>query len=111
MSGSPLYRDTFALCGVLFEETAAGSGGSAVGRRLHEGALRLLDDVTLALGGFERHERLRDADAELLTLRTHLQLAYELEMLPEQSFLALAEQADAIGRQIGGWLKKLGRRG
>ena len=109
MRGSPLYRDAFALCGVLLEEVEREAPYERLRRRLCDGALRLLDDVTLAFAGFGRQDRLEDADAELATLRTHLRLAYELEVFEEEMFLALADQADAIGRQIGGWLKKLRR--
>ncbi len=109
MSASPLYRDTFALCGVLFEELDPETPFESLNWHLQGGALRLLDHVTLALGGFELGEHLHGADAELATLRAHLHLAHELHVLPEESFLALAEQADAIGRQIGGWLRKLRR--
>ena len=111
MNGSPLYRDTLAFCGVLLEELAATplEGLEPLGRRLAEGALRLLDDVALALAGMERRERLEDADAELCTLRHHLLLAGELTLLGEEAFLGLAEQADTIGRQLGGWQKKLRR--
>ncbi len=109
LRGSPLYRDAFALCGVLLEEVEREAPYERVRRRLGDGAVRLLDDVTLAFAGFGRRERLEDADAELATLRTHLKLAYELEILEEEMFLALAGQADAVGRQIGGWLKKLRR--
>lgn len=108
MAATPLHRDTLALCGVLLEELE-GHGYDDLRRRLAGGSLRLLDQVTLALGGFERGERLHDADAELATLRVHLQLAYELGILDEDTFLALAEQADTVGRQLGGWLKKLRR--
>ncbi len=109
LRGSPLYRDTFALCGVLLEEIEREAPYQRLRRRLGDGALRLLDYVTLAFAGFGRLDRLEDADAELATLRTHLRLAYELEVLEEELFLALAAQADAVGRQIGGWLKKLRR--
>ncbi len=107
MKGSPLYRDAFALCGVLLEELERETSHQRLRRRLGDCALRLLDEVTLAFGNFGRRERLEDADAELAVLRTHLRLAYELEVLEEEMFLALAEQADAVGRQLGGWLKKL----
>ncbi len=109
MKGSPLYRDAFALCGVLLEEVEREAPYERLRRRLGDGALRLLDDVTLAFAGFGRRDRLEDADAELATLRTHLRMAYELEVFEEEMFLALAEQADAVGRQIGGWLKKIRR--
>lgn len=111
MIGSPLYRDAIALCGVLLEELEGGARHPGLRRRLEEGALRLLDDVALALAGLDRLDRVEDADVELRTLRVHLHLAYELEVLEEEVFLALAGQADAVGRQVGGWLKKLRRRG
>lgn len=106
----PLYRHTLALCGVLLEELDRGRDHEALRRRLTEGALRLVDDVVLALGDFERAERLLSADAELRTLRAHLHLAFELELVNEALFLALADQVDTIGRQLGGWLKKAGRK-
>ena len=111
MTASPLYRDTFALCGVLLEEVEASPGFTVLRRRLAEAALRLLEDISLALAGFERLEAVTAADAELRMLRTHLQLAYELEVFGEETFLALAEQANTVGRQLGGWLKKLTRDG
>lgn len=109
MKPAPLYRDTLALCGVLLEETEAGTALGPLRRRLAEGAIRLLDEVTLALAGFDRAERLQAADAELCTLRAQLRLAVELELLEDESFLDLAEQADRVGRQVGGWLAKLRR--
>ena len=109
MKGSPLYRDAFALCGVLLEELERETRYGRLRRRLGDTALRLLDSVTLAFGNFGRRDRLEEADAELAVLRTQLRLAYELEVLGEEMFLALAEQADLVGRQLGGWLKKLRR--
>ncbi len=110
MTGSPLYRDSLALCGVLLHELAGGESYAALRRHLEEGALRLVDQVSLALAGMDRRERVEGADAELQALRAHLHLALELGMVDEEGFLALAEQADAVGRQLGGWLKKLRRR-
>ena len=107
MKGSPLLRDTFGLCGVLLDGVRAPE--SPVEQRLAEGALRLLDHVSLALAGFSRAEQVRTADAELCMLRSHLLLAFELGLLAEEPFLALSEQADQVGRQLGGWLKRLVR--
>jgi len=106
MKSSPLYRDAFALCGVLLDELDESQGCEAMVRRLTGGALRLLEQVSLALHGFARDDRLEDADAELCVLRTHLSLAMSLGKLEEGVFLDLMEQADAVGRQIGGWRKK-----
>jgi len=65
----------------------------------------------LALQGRGRRDRLLDADDALQTLRGHLLLAYDLGMLPEDAFVALTEQVDLVGRQVGGWLKRAGRDG
>ena len=107
MIGSPIYRDTLALAGVLLEDLAEVAAYPVLCRRLEDGALRLLDQVALALCGLDRRERVETADAELQALRAHLHLALELRLLDEESYLALVQQADAIGRQLGGWLKKL----
>jgi len=109
MNGSPLYRDTLALCGVLLQEIDTVPGFAALRHRLAEGALRLLDEVSLAVAGYDRLERVQSADAELQALRSHLHLAFELALFDEETFLAVGEQTDAIGRQVGGWLKKLRR--
>ncbi len=110
MKDTPLFRDTFALCGVLFEVLEAHGDHAPLRRRLYDGALRLLDLVTLAAGDFDRFDRLADADEESHALRPHLALAFELGLIDEACFLGFAEQMDSIGRQIGGWLKRLDAR-
>ncbi len=89
MTGAPIYRDTLALCGVLLAELELAAGYERLRGRMADAALRLLDAISLALAGFDRLERVADADAALCTLRTHLQLALELELLDEDAFLAL----------------------
>ncbi len=108
MKGAPIYRDTFSLCGVLLAEVEAWAGHEALRRRLGQVALRLLEQVTLALGDRpDREHHLRGADLELRLLRTHSGLALELGLLEEDLYLDLVEQADLVGRQVGGWLRKL----
>lgn len=110
MSGpAPIYRDTLVLCAGLLEETERGEHQVLLRRRIANGALRLLDHLSLALAGFDRRERLAAADAELQTLRSQLLLGWELEVIGEPALLAFAERAEAVGRQIGGWRKKLER--
>lgn len=106
---APLHHDVVALAGVLLEELETGRSFPGLRRRLADGALRLVDAVTLAVAGFDRADRLDAADAELRTLRTHIGLALDLGVVPEGLFLALAEQIDLVGRQIGGWLRALER--
>lgn len=106
MKDTPLHRDTLALCGVLLEDMGE-VGTEVLGRHLATNALHLLDDVTLAVAGHRRRDRLEDADAGLRLLRTHLRLAHELGLFDRDLFLDLAGQADLVGRQLGGWLKRL----
>ena len=106
MRDTPLHRDTVALSGVLLESLDA---ADSLRDRLARVALDLVEDVTLAVAGNDdrRRERLEDADTGLRLLRTHLELSRSLGLFDEGDYLDLAEQADIVGRQIGGWLKSL----
>ena len=107
MREAPLHRDALALCGVLLQELEQAPAHEHLALRLAEGVLRLVDAVTLALHESDPYGPLTGADAELATLRAHLLLALELGVIDEDSYLDLSEQADRVGRQIGGWLRKL----
>jgi hypothetical protein len=109
MKDAPIYRDTYSFCGVMLDELGMMGHQPELRERLARGALRLLDRIVLAVEGIDRHDNLLDADAELRLLRTHLRLALDLVLLEEGVFLDLVEQADLIGRQLGGWLNKLER--
>lgn len=106
MKDTPVYRDAFALCGVLMQEFGSVEPYLALRRRLVDHACSLLESIVLALEGRRRQERLRDADEALRLVRAYLALAYELKILPLHSYLAYMQHLDGIGRQIGGWLKK-----
>ncbi|MBF0108655.1 MAG: four helix bundle protein [Magnetococcales bacterium] len=104
---APIHGDTMKLAAMVLRlADVPALNRSPLGRRLQEGVLRLLDHVILALAGFDRKQHLIAADAELQTLRGQLLLALEMEWLEEESFLALAEIAHQVGRQLGGWIKK-----
>lgn len=105
MKETPLHRDTLALCGVVLEEMGE-PGAEILSQRLASSALAVLEDVTLALAGREPNTHLEDADGSLQLFRTHLRLAYHLGLLDEEDFQDFAEQADVVGRQVGGWLKR-----
>lgn len=70
-------------------------------------SLALLDAVALALRGVDREEQLATADEVLVELRLRLRLAHQTGLLDERQMLYALEQADQIGRQIGGWRKRL----
>lgn len=109
MKAPSIQRDAVALAGVLLEELEAIHGFVDMKRALAAGAIRLLDEIVLASAGFDRAARLDAADAELALLRARLDLARALDLFDDATFLELMDQADVIGRQIGGWLGKLRR--
>ncbi len=109
MKASSHDRDAVALCGVPIDELETSASYAVLRRRLTEGAIRLVDRVTLSVHGFDAAESLRSADAELQTLRTHLRLAHDMSIVDEELYVDCVEQAGDIGRQIGGWRKKLAR--
>jgi len=69
--------------------------------------LALLDAVVLALKDIDRREQLAAADLGLIRLRLRIRLAVETELIDERQGIFLLTQTDAIGRQIGGWIKTL----
>lgn len=69
--------------------------------------LRLLDSIVLALKARDRLEALDEADRTLLQLRQRLRLAVPQTLLDERQALHGLERCDDIGRQLGGWLRRL----
>lgn len=104
---APLHRDAMALTGVLLQELSERTEHPPLRERLAHAALRLLESITLALRSDEPHGHLRDADESLQILRTHLSLAQKLHLLEDDTYLAFVEQGDKLGRQLGGWLRRL----
>lgn len=82
-------------------------GSGALAGAIHNDALTLLDHVVLALKGVDRRHHIDEADATNALLRVRLRLAHQLELFDERRMLFLIEQLDDIGRQLGGWLRRL----
>ena len=61
----------------------------------------------LALKGFERDEQILRADEAATLLRAHLRLVHDCGGLPERQLVHVLGQLDEIGRQIGGWQRRL----
>ena len=68
----------------------------------------LLENVSLALSGHATATRIAEADEDLVLLRIHLRLAAEKRLIDQRRLLHANEQLRDIGRQIGGWRKRLG---
>jgi hypothetical protein len=70
-------------------------------------SLALLDQITLALQDRDRELNLEAADETLTAVRLRLRLAEALGWLDARQLMHAIGLADAIGRQIGGWQRKL----
>lgn len=106
MKEAPLYVQSHDLARWLL--TALGEG-DALGRRLHEDGLRLLDAVVLALKGFERQAHIEEADALAALLRVRLRLACDLGRIDDRQLVHATGELDSIGRQLGVWYRRVAR--
>jgi len=50
---------------------------------------------------------LQKAGGKLDLLKFFLQIAWELRALDEKKYISISEHLDEIGRQLGGWHRKL----
>lgn len=113
MKEAPLFIRAFDLHSWLLDRLdgpkASGhtSGYEQVRRSVLIESRELLHAVSLALASFDTPERLVAADGHATLLRVHLRLASEKNLLGDRQLLhANGELAD-IGRQIGGWQRRL----
>lgn len=102
---APLYRDATRLYEYL--APICSSDPRPLSAALQTGALRLAEAIVLALKDRDRDQRLDEADERLLLLRLHLRLGESTKLLTSGQALHAAAIADEIGRQLGGWRKKL----
>lgn len=102
---APLFTHCFDLAAWILGHFNTREG--VLAHDLCTRSLGLLDAVTLALRDVDRQERLETADIVLVELRLRLRLAHEAGLLDERQMLHALAQADDIGRQIGGWRKRL----
>jgi hypothetical protein len=104
-SPAPLFVHSFDLAGWVLGRF--GERQDTLSAELCRHTLSLLDRVTLALQGNERALRLDDADEILVGVRLRLRLAEQLGLVDERQLMYALDLADSIGRQIGGWQKRL----
>ena len=104
---APLFVHAFDLAAWVLGHFA--EPGDALSRDLCAKTLTLLDLVTFALQDRERDLRLADADEVLIKVRLRLRLAGQLGRLDERALMHALGLADDVGRQIGGWKKRLAR--
>ncbi len=103
---APLYVDAYDLCQWVLE--VFGSDVGILSQTLCKNSLELVEAIALAIVDRNREENLEIADERLISLRTQLRLANALGDLTDKQMLDALEQADTIGNQLGGWIRKLG---
>lgn len=104
MKEATLHTDALDLAGWLLGRF---SQPDPLSDRVCRRALDLTESVALALQGLDRRGSLELADQALASLRVLLRLAYGLGRLDERQVLHAHERLDGIGRQIGGWTRRL----
>lgn len=107
MKEAPLFTAAYDLHGWLLERLEPGSAYPEVRRAVLEHSRGLLEAITLALCRFEREERVTRADEHAALLRVHMRLAADKGFLDDRQLLHAMGLVSEIGRQIGGWQKKL----
>ncbi len=107
MKEAPLFTDAYDLHSWLLDRFDQLETQREVACAVIDHSRNLLNAISLALARFDTGERLVDADEQATLLRVHLRLAAEKELLDDRQLLHANERLRDIGRQIGGWRKKL----
>lgn len=81
-----------------------------VGERLVAGTLTLLESLVEAAYTTQKGALLEAASRKANSLRFHLRLAADLQLLSRDSQAFAATRLEEIGRMIGGWRKHIGAR-
>lgn len=103
---APLLVDTAALCAWLLARL--GDDTRELPRIVCHQAWTLHESIVLALKNRRREHHVENADETLITLRAAVRMACEADYLTRDQLMYAMEQADKIGRQLGGWLRRLG---
>ena len=107
---APVFIRAYDLHIWLLDRLSGGSELNEVRRAILHHSRILLEAVTLALSRFETRRRVVEADERVTLLRVHLRLATERRLLDDRQLMYANEILSDIGRQIGGWQKRLGDR-
>ena len=97
----PLFVDAFELARWLLTLVHDDPRPLAVG--ICSAATELAERVALAAKGFDRAERLAEADELLVMLRLRVRWGTAVGVLTEAQALHAADRMLEIGRQIGAW--------
>lgn len=107
---APLYVEAHDLAVWLIERAATLREPAAgfLAPRIVGTACDLVDAVALSLTfPATRPERLAQADAAIVVLRTELRLAEALGVISHRRLRFASDRLRAIGRMVGGWRKRV----
>lgn len=107
MREAPLFVDCRELWTWLTGRLLGSERGGELRPAVLLEARQLLDSVTLALTGFDPPRHAQRADELATLLRLHVRLLADCELLDDSQLIHVTERLDAIGRQLGGWRKRL----
>ena len=104
MTEAPVYNDSIQFAKWL---SANLQNDHPAARRTHEAAVDLVEHIHLALCGFETPMEVESADRSTARLRALLRLSRELGLISDGALLHGARLLEGIGRQLGGWQRKM----
>jgi len=104
---APLFVGAYDLHGWLLDRLERTYRYPEVSQALLHHSRGLLEALTLALSGFDREERLVEADEHAALLRAYLRLATDKGLLVDEQLLHASRLVGELGRQIGGWRRSL----
>jgi len=109
---APLYVESHDLALWVLERSRAWPEPGPLGTQIAVAACDLVVEVSLALTfRVGRVEHLRHADEAIVRLRTLLRLARDLGLVSPRGLRFATGRLRAIGRMLGGWRKRVDRRG
>lgn len=109
MKEAQIFIDSYKTCQWLLQNIpkALTITDKMLTKRIVRKALVILEELTLAVQGYETLDHVMRADESVALIRVEIRLAMEQELLSVKQYQYLIEQYNCIGRQIGGWLKSL----
>lgn len=107
MKEAPLFIHTYDLHSWLLDRLESRDTHPALRAAVLDHSGKLLEAVSLALARFDTADRLIEADAHATLLRVHLRLASDKRLLDDRQLCHATRRLRDVGRQIGGWRKRL----
>ena len=103
----PLFNHWFKTLDWLMDRTESMPKHArfTLSNRMITHALDILDLITRAIYTQERRGMLREINQKLELLRVLTRICHKRKYLSTQQYQYAAEQIDAAGRMVGGWMK------